>query len=218
MTLGTFVKNLLSKATDERNIVDIYSVVTQMGFKVETGTLKVADKGQLFPQGCILPDVKTDVPTIVLNRLNREEESRTAIALLVADYLLTCKQNKNKVLTCDTFFLGHIREYKVTRQLFLATRLALPEDVIEKISDIRFSTPAYALEAKLLLSFVNCAYTKKDVDGLLGIIDTLDFSFSIGRKIGSSHAPLEQYLPHVEVEAANNPKYSGVDNKASTHD
>lgn len=195
ITLGTFLKGLLSDLTVD-GIVDVKQMMLNMGVAVEHAALKTADKGQFFPYGP--PDTNLNGQTILLNRNNRPEEDRTVMALLMAEYLLSQLKDRSRVLTCDMFFLQDLRQYRISRQLFLATRLAIPETIINQVDDIQFSAPKYARDAVLLPSFVACAYPRKDVGCLLGIIDNLDANASIARRMMASKVSAKDFLTDMD--------------------
>lgn len=201
-TLGTFVRGILDSHTSEEGVIDIRKVAFALGFDVYSVDLRIADKGKLYPSGVDVEHTTTRCPTILLNNRNSESDNRTVMALLIAEFMLTQRGQQSRILTCDMFFLSDIRQYRVSRQLFLATRLVIPEPIIEKTQDIRFNVPAYCLKANLLPAFVACAYPKRDVSGLLGFIDSLQMAFTIGKKIGNSQAKPEHYLPTPRKSAA----------------
>lgn len=196
-TLGAYLKELIEAHTNEKSVVDLRGVIDNIGFNAFLMPLPIAEKGSLYPKGSPLCRPRTSDPTILLNEQNTEAENRTVMALLIAEFILVKRDQPNRILTCDVFFLRNIRQYRISRQLFLATRLVIPEKIIEFASDLRFNMAAYCNEAKLLPSFVGCACSKKDVGGLLGIIDSIDMSFTVGRKIGNSKNKASTYLPNL---------------------
>ena len=198
-TLGTFVRGVVESHTHD-DVVDVFKVARALGFLVAKDDLKIADKGKLFPSGVEIDREKTTLPTILLNKNNTEAEDRTVTVLLIAEYMLMQRSDVGRVLSCDTFFLSDIRQFRVSRHLFLATRLAIPENIIEKTQDIQFSAPKYSLKAKLLPAFLACAYPKRDVSGLLGFIDSMQMNFTIGKRIGNSQAKVDDFLPAAKKE------------------
>lgn len=195
-TLGAFVSYTVQSHTDAEGVVDIRKVARALGFDMYISQhLRTADKGKLYAAGSEVERETVTSPTILLNEKNTDEENRTVVALLIAEYMLSQRNQNGREITCDMFFLQGIRQYRVSRQLFLATRLLIPEHIIEQTQSITFSAPAYAAKAKILPGFLACAYPKRDVSGLLGFIDSMQMSFTIGKKIGNSQTKVDDYLP-----------------------
>ncbi|GAB3039115.1 hypothetical protein [Bowmanella dokdonensis] len=166
---GEYLKSLVEANTRD-DVVNIVALAEQLGCALLIEQANVPEKGVLVP-----PNRKRiERPLILLQKSNSQEENHTLIALLLADYILHNDPNRTRRFGCDTFFLRELRQFRTSRQLFLATRLAMPESVIEKVSDLNFDTLAYARRSRLLNNFINCVFHSTEVGGLLGMIDSLD--------------------------------------------
>ncbi len=166
---GEYLQKLVDHCTKDE-VVDTLALAEQLNCVVVHKTFSTADKGVLLPPNA----TRLGRTAIVLSEDNSEAENRTLIPLLLADYILNNNPDAVKRFSCDVFFLAEVRRYRASRHMFLATRLALPESIIEKISGINFDTNGYARKACLLPNFVNCAFHSHEVGGLLGLIDSLD--------------------------------------------
>ncbi len=92
----------------------------------------------------------------------------TLIAIAVAEYILYPERIKNQGVNYDMFFLRDLNSKKNSRQIMLATRLAIPEHMIEKIakalevqfirddSDSDFDINDYIANSKYLPEFIRC--------------------------------------------------------------
>ncbi|WP_088328320.1 hypothetical protein [Lacimicrobium sp. SS2-24] len=166
---GEYLQKLVEHCTHDE-VVDTFALAEQLNCAIAYKTFSSADKGVLLAPHA----TRLGHPAIVLSEDNSEAENRTLIPLLLADYILNNNPEATKRFTCDIFFLAEVRRYRASRHLFLATRLALPDDIIARISGINFDTNGYARKANLLPNFVNCAFHSHEVGGLLGLIDSLD--------------------------------------------
>lgn len=166
---GEYLQKLVEHCTTDE-VVDTRELAVQLNCAVVHKTFSTADKGVLLPPNA----TRLGRTAIVLSEDNSEAENRTLIPLLLADYILNNNPDAIKRFSCDVFFLAEVRRYRASRHMFLATRLALPEHIIERITGINFDTNGYARRACLLPNFVNCAFHSHEVGGLLGLIDSLD--------------------------------------------
>ncbi|GGD74512.1 hypothetical protein [Lacimicrobium alkaliphilum] len=166
---GEYLQKLVDHCTHD-DVVDTLALAEQLNCTLVYKPFSTADKGVLLPPKA----TRLGHTAIVLSEDNSEAENRSLIPLLLADYILNNDPNAVKRFSCDMFFLAEVRRYRASRHLFLATRLALPDKIIEKICGINFDSIGYARKAVLLPNFVNCAFHSQEVGGLLGLIDSLD--------------------------------------------
>ncbi|MDO6445880.1 hypothetical protein Q4493_08865 [Colwellia sp. 1_MG-2023] len=106
---------------------------------------------------------------IWLNKTLDQKTKFTFVAIAVADYILDPERVSRHGVIYDMFFLRDLSANKATKLIMLATRLAIPEHIIEKLSnaleaqfskaeDIEpFDADAYVRNAKYLPEFVRCA-------------------------------------------------------------
>jgi hypothetical protein len=132
--------------------------------------------------------------TFQFNRFNSEEENNSLTALLLAQQLLNISQNIFRHTHCDVFFLRELRKHRMSQQLMLATRLAIPDTMIAKISDIRFNSMGYSKDANLMSEFVNSAFHIEDGKGFFNMLDRVSFSASVSLARHTLPDTLHQYL------------------------
>ena len=180
-TFGMRLQNIIEDGTDG-DCIDIFQVADGMGVSLERS----------FEDSTIIAELKYPDD---LNKKNTPDETRTSIALLLAKYCLDWGNGALKDSRVDIFYLREIRAYKTSRQVILATRLAIPDSIIEKANDLRFNSSKYAKDAKLLTNFVDSSIHIPAGSGLLTLLDSFDFSTRV--------APL--------------PKMKGVKNAASAY-
>jgi len=77
------------------------------------------------------------------------------VALLLADSFIAPQKASNEGFKYEIFFLKDLRNYRLTRTLLLATRLAIPEKIINQIDEFDFDIDAYTAKTNYLPSFVN---------------------------------------------------------------
>lgn len=198
VTLGTFLKGMLDTFSDGA-VIDIENMLLTLKYRILLRTMKDTEKGAFYPLGVELDMDVINAPCFLLNTKNSHSENRVILALLFAEYLLSLKKESKKVYTCDMFFLRELRQYRISRQLFLATRLVMPESVIDDLDKMKLQANSYAKQAELLPAFINCAYPQKDVGGILGLLDSLDTGFTLGRKIGASQNKVQSFLPQIDA-------------------
>lgn len=173
--LGEGLKNYVDACT-KGEVIDIVKLVGVLGGKVRQGPMPTVDKGELVAEK-IQADEQTDNLSEYIFQLNQQNslaENNTVLALLLAEYVIHANHAsllKEKYLL-DVFFLRDLRNVRMSRQVILATRLALPETVIEQTGHINFDTAAYARKANLMPEFVSCAYSDVSVQGILGMFDS----------------------------------------------
>ena len=168
-TFGMRLQNIIEDGTDG-DCIDIFQVADGMGVSLERS----------FEDSTIIAELKypddLSGPTIHVNKKNTPDVTRTSIALLLAKYCLDWGNGALKDSRVDIFYLREIRAYKTSRQVILATRLAIPDSIIEKANDLRFNSSKYAKDAKLLTNFVDSSIHIPAGSGLLTLLDSFDFS------------------------------------------
>ena len=70
------------------------------------------------------------------------------------------------------FYLSNINRIKMSKQVFLATRLALPERIIEKMDNFNSDKQRYSELSQLPVYFLDLARKKKSVEMYLKMTDS----------------------------------------------
>jgi len=128
-SVGNVVVSLIEKHSQDE-VIDIMAMASSMGIGV----------------GCVEMETSTDVafmiqgeedkrPKIKLNKNNTTEQNYTLVALLLADCLIAPKKAHREGFKYEIFFLKDLRNYRLTRTFLLATRLAIPEQIINQIDE-----------------------------------------------------------------------------------
>lgn len=148
-SIGDVVINLIEKHT-ENDIIDIMEMANSMGISVNTVAMETST------------DVATMIqregdkrPKIELNKSNTIEQNNTLVAILLADCLIAPKKLQNDGFKYEIFFLKDLRQFRLTRTFLLATRLAIPEHIINQIDTFGFNIDAYIAKTNYLPSFVH---------------------------------------------------------------
>lgn len=178
-TFGIRLQRIIENST-EGDKINVYHVAEQMGVSVSSRFRDSTVIATLqYPDGKCPPD-------IALNKNNSEAENNTAVALLLAKYCLDWGNGAVKDSKIEIFYLRELRAYKTSRQVILATRLAIPDGIIEKCNDLRFNSSRYAQEAKLLPNFIDASFHIPTGSGILNLLDSMDMSNHV--------APLPQMM------------------------
>ena len=143
------VVSLIEKHTKDE-VIDIMEVALSMGISVQYVEMKASTDVAIMKQGEV-----NKRPDIWLNKTNTIEQNYTLVALLLADCFIAPQKVKNEGFKYEIFFLKDLRNYRLTRTLLLATRLAIPEKIINQIGEFGFNIDAYIAKTNYLPSFVN---------------------------------------------------------------
>ncbi|MEW6992310.1 hypothetical protein AADZ91_16700 [Colwelliaceae bacterium 6441] len=106
--------------------------------------------------------------TIWLNNSLDNKTKSTLVAIAVAEYIISPEKVLQRGVVYDVFFLKDLQKNKATNLIMLATRLAIPEHIIEKLTnsiELQFSKDqsesfdpnAYIANAVYLPEFIKCA-------------------------------------------------------------
>lgn len=178
------IRNALNKAvinnTDGERI-NIIKCALDLGCNFTGHFEDSIDKGRITPSS----NEKDYFASISLNKKNTIEENNTIVALLLAKFILMLENGVMKEAKCDVFFLSEMRGSRQSRQMLLATRLAIPDIIIEKLDSLHFDTHSYASKNKLMHKFVNSAFYISNAKGFFGILNQLEIGFSSQMSIKS---------------------------------
>jgi hypothetical protein len=148
-SIGNVISALIEKHTQDE-VIDIMEMAESIGISVEFVEMKRSTDVAVMKQG-----EEDDRPKIELNKINSLEQNHTLVALLLADSFISPEKASNEGFKYEIFFLKDLRYYRLTRTLLLATRIAIPEKIINQIDEVGFDVDAYIAKSNYLPSFVH---------------------------------------------------------------
>ncbi len=107
--------------------------------------------------------------TIWLNPTLDKKTKFTFVAIAVAESIIHPDRVTEPGVSYDVFFLRELPKYKASKLIMLATRLAMPEHIIDKLADSlevqftknnaadKFDSDSYITNADYLPEFLRCA-------------------------------------------------------------
>lgn len=104
---------------------------------------------------------------ILLNKNNDTRHNYTLVALLIAQLMLHPEKAETGGIKYDVFSLKDIRDNRFSNIMMLATRLAVPEFVIDQMEDFGFDVQGYANKSKFLPDFIKSAVKSKNLEFLV---------------------------------------------------
>lgn len=149
--VGTVVLSLIRSNTKDQT-VNVAGIATDLGIKVRLATLEKLGELASMNQG-----EDDDKPVIYLNRKNDNKQNHTLVALLLAEFIINPSKPRDKGISLEVFDLQNLSEGKQSPRMLLATRLAIPEEIINKLDDINFDLNKYANTTNYLPSFIRQA-------------------------------------------------------------
>lgn len=160
-----YVIKTIEHCTNENNtLINIPKLVSYLGFKVYYK--EMSDKAYIVYEG------DKNYAELYLNDKLDIPDQKAITTLIIAEFFVRFKPNKSKKIVFDMFYLSNINRVKMSKQVFLATRLALPERVIEKIDNFNSDKNRYAELSKLPVYFLDLARKKKSVEMHLKMTDS----------------------------------------------
>lgn len=159
--MSVFGLHSLIQSATFGDTVDLKSICQTLEIKI-----RMEDNSQDLCRICENDDKQI---IIWLNKTIDQKTKLTFVAIAVADYILDPERVSKHGVNYDMFFLRDLSANKATKLIMLATRLAIPEHIIEKLSnaleaqfskdeDIEsFDGDAYVRNSKFLPEFVRCA-------------------------------------------------------------
>ena len=140
-------------------LIDIPKLIEHLGFVIERVAMN--DKAIIRHQA---DEVQA---YLYLNEELDEVESNAISVLIVSEYLLRYEKNKTKTIVFDVFYLDDIKQARMSKHIFLATRLAIPEKVIEELDEFNSDKANYSAKAKLPMYFLDLAKKQSSVQAYL---------------------------------------------------
>lgn len=128
-------------------VVDLKGIVSLLGIKITLSTTikDLCDFENI--DGC---------PTIVLNQKLSKKEKLTYTAIAVAEYILTPERVFSGTIKYDIFFIENIYHERFTYRMLLATRLALPETVINQYCSLELGSKNILEDYDFMPQFLRC--------------------------------------------------------------
>jgi hypothetical protein len=138
----------------------------------------------------IIRDEKTRKPVIKLNTSIDSKTRFTLVAIAAAEFILHAERINGGGIKYDMFALTDIHHKKHTPYIMLATRLAIPEHIIEKLvyeadnefvskhirdREDHFDSNAYIENSLYLPQFIRCAVKESSGKLLLDNIEMKNF-------------------------------------------
>ncbi len=166
MSLGTLVQKAILENT-EGDKINLHNLIEQLKCRIGDDLDDSFIKGEIIPNN---NDDRKYIATIHLNKNLTPEQSKAVSALLLSQFLIYLGSSKNRSVRCDSFLLSDLRNFRMSPQVILATRLTIPEHMIAKIEDLKFNSSHYAQENHLLPALVNSAFTISNPSGIFGLL------------------------------------------------
>ena len=95
-------------------------------------------------------------PVIKLSPTNDRKTKYTLVAIAIAEFILTPSRLEGTGIRYDMFFLKEIYHQRYSYRMMLATRLAVPEEIINKLDLPTFDLNAYVIKSDFLPQFIHC--------------------------------------------------------------
>jgi len=148
-SLTNVIVSLIEKHTKDE-VIDIMDMAESMGIRVRYVEMETSTDVATMKQGEV-----NKRPDIELNINNTTEQNYTLVALLLADCFIAPQKAKYEGFKYEIFFLKDLRNFRLSRTLLLATRLAIPDSIINQIGEFGFNIDAYIARTNYMPSFVN---------------------------------------------------------------
>ena len=167
-----YVKKCINYCIEQDELtINIPKLVKHLGFKVYFKEME--NKATIKYDG-----LKNYASLYINQELSLEDKNAIAV-LIIAEFLVRFQQYKKKEIHFDMFYIDNIKQSKMSKQVFLATRLALPEKVINKLDNFDSDKEKYSQKAKLPVYFLDLAKKRKSVELFLQMSDC-EFSSWLG--------------------------------------
>ncbi|PCI58971.1 MAG: hypothetical protein COB35_12460 [Gammaproteobacteria bacterium] len=119
------IKNMIKGNTHD-NTINIKGIANKLGIEILITSHLSTDLAQVYVD-------ENDKPVIQINENTDLETKYTLMVIAMADYILKPKKVSKTGIIYDMFFLDDIFSQRYHYRMLLATRLAFPEHVIEKL-------------------------------------------------------------------------------------
>lgn len=117
--------NKLINANDRGDVIDLQAITVALGISIKKSS-ELKDYCHVFfnEEGRAVIQLKSDLSNSL---------KKTLVAVAAAEYVLTPERLAGQGIKYDMFFLKELYSQKYSYRMLLASRLVLPESVIEKI-------------------------------------------------------------------------------------
>jgi len=153
-----------------QNLIESATVGDIIDLKIICQTLDVKLKVDDNLQDLCRVGVNDQQQTTVWFNANLDKKTKfTFVAIAIAEHIINPDKVAETGVVYDVFFLRELNKNKRSKLLMLATRLAVPEDIIEKISQEsevsfsreqtsdKFNVDTYIAKSNYLPEFIRCA-------------------------------------------------------------
>ncbi|WP_206484071.1 hypothetical protein [Thalassotalea sp. G2M2-11] len=167
---GIDIQQLIKSAT-KGDTVDLKAICQKLKIKI-----KLDDDLKDY---CKVGLDKKRHTTIWLNSSLDRKMKYTFVAIATAELIIDPIRVSEQGVTYDVFFLRELHQNKATKLIMLATRLAVPEHIIEHLSDDldmqftknnafnKFDSDAYIANAEYIPEFLRCVIKESSSKFLL---------------------------------------------------
>ena len=134
--MNLFNPQQLIKSASEGDTINLKKICQSLGLKLKINT-ELTDL-------CRIAFDENGNAVIQLNASLDKRTKFTFVAICAAEYIINSERVRDTGVTYDIFFLRDIHANRATNLIMLATRLAIPEHIIEKIanaSEVQFTKP-----------------------------------------------------------------------------
>lgn len=161
------LETLLKEACSEDNeYVDIRNLCERLRINISTKGehLETTQMARFYTED---NEDKYQRRFITLSPSLSECEQNTVIAILIAKFCLVPDAIHERGHEVNVFDFKSLRTIRFSRLMYLATRIALPEEIIEKIDDITLSNKNLKATEMFTSDFVSCAVKGHTIQFLL---------------------------------------------------
>lgn len=159
-----YVKKCIAAATSEdEEVINIPKLVQRLGFRV-----KFED---MDDKAIIEYDGQRHFADLIINKKLSLEDKNAIAVLIIAEFFCRFRKGLKKRIVFDMFYLSNIKLIRMSKQVFLATRLAIPERIISKLDNFNSDKQGYSQKSKLPIYFLDLARKRKSVELYLEFTD-----------------------------------------------
>lgn len=163
-----YVKKCIAAATSEdEEVINIPKLVQRLGFRVKFEDMD--DKAIIDYDGI------QNYATLTISKSLKPEDKNAIAVLIIAEFFVRFRRGQRKRIVFDMFYLSNIKQIRMSKQVFLATRLAIPERIITKLDNFNSDKLGYSQKSKLPVYFLDLARKRKSVELYLEFTDN-DFT------------------------------------------
>ncbi|MFT5757753.1 MAG: hypothetical protein ACI9LM_002489 [Alteromonadaceae bacterium] len=157
-----FLLQKLIKDATQGEFLDIKMLAKEL--EVTIALVKEKDMKNLCEISC---DNKEEKALLKLNKTLDKKSRFTFVAIALAEYILTPERVEKTGINYDIFFLSDIYKQRYGYRMLLATRLAVPEHMIEKLCNHDPGADEYIIESDYLPQFLRCCVSNSSALFLL---------------------------------------------------